>query len=59
MLEAEESNARLYFASTSRDRPSREVPVKFSTWKILSVTFLSFTHTIYTHITHKSKQKAI
>ena len=28
MLEAEESNVRLHFASTSRDRPSCEVPAK-------------------------------
>ena len=54
MLEAEESSTRLHFMSTSRDRPSREVPSKLSAWKILSVTFLPFTYTIYTLITHKS-----
>ena len=31
MLEVKESSARLYFVSTSRDRPSCEVPVKLST----------------------------
>ena len=56
MLEAEESSARLHFASTSKDKPSRKVPMKHSAWKILSVTFLPFTHTIYTLITHKSKK---
>ena len=55
MLEAKKSSARLYFSSASRDSPSREVPVKLSAWRILSVTFLPFTHTIYTIITHKSK----
>ena len=43
--------------STSRDRPSREVPSKLSAWKILSVTFLPFTHAIYTLITHKSNKR--
>ena len=55
MLEAEESNARLHFASTSRGRPSREVLAKHSAWRILNVTFFPFTHTIYTLIIHKSK----
>ena len=55
MLETEESSARLHFASTSRERPSCEVPAKLFVWRILSVTFLPFTHTIYTLITHKSK----
>ena len=55
MLEVEESSVMLHFASTSRDRPSREVPAKHSAWRILSVTFLPFTHTIYTFIIHKSK----
>ena len=55
MLEIEESSVKLYFVSTLRDRPSREVPIKLSTWRILSVTFLPFTRTIYTPITHKSK----
>ena len=54
MVEAEESSVRLHFVSASRDRASHEVPVKLSTWRILSVTFLPFTHTIYTLITHKS-----
>ena len=56
MLEDEESSARLHFASTSRDRPFCEVPVKLSACRFLSVTFLPFTHTIYTRITHKSKR---
>ena len=30
MLEAKESSSRLYFASTLRDRPSREVLAKLS-----------------------------
>ena len=55
MLEAKESSVRLHFASISRDRPSREVPAKHSAWRILSVTFLPFTHIIYILITHKSK----
>ena len=54
MLEAEELSARLHFTSTLRDRPSRKVPTKLFAWRILSVTFLPFTHTIYTLITHKS-----
>ena len=41
------------FASVSQVRPSREIAVKLSGWRILSVTFLPFTHTIYTLITHK------
>ena len=45
---------QLHFASASWDRPSRDVPVKHSAWRILSVTFLPFTHTIYTPITYKS-----
>ena len=56
ILEAEESSARLHFGSTLQDRPSCKIPVKLSTWRILSVTFLPFTHTIYTLITHKSKR---
>ena len=39
MLEPEELSARLYFASTSRDRPSQELPSILSTWRILNVTF--------------------
>ena len=55
MLEAKESSVRLHFASTLRDKLSREVPTKLSAQRILSVTFLPFTRTIYTLITHKSK----
>ena len=55
MLEAEELSARLHFMSTLRERPSQEVPVKLFALRILSVTFLPFTHIIYTLITHKSK----
>ena len=49
MLEAEELSARLHFASTSLERPSCEVSTKLSAWRILSVIFLPFAHTIYTH----------
>ena len=56
MLEVKESSARLYFTSTLQDRPSRNVPLKLSAWRILSVTFLPFMHAIYTLITHKSKR---
>ena len=55
MLEVEELSVRLHFASTSRDKQSRKVPTKHYAWRTLSVTFLSFIHTIYTLITHKSK----
>ena len=55
MVEIEELSARLHFVSTLREMPSREVLAKLSVWRILSVTFLPFTHTIYTLITHKSK----
>ena len=54
MLEAEESCQTVIFSSVSQERPSHEIPVKLSTLRILSVTFLLFTHTIYTLITHKS-----
>ena len=57
MLEAEKSRSKLYFASTSWDRPSCKVPAKFFTWRFLSVTFIPFTNTIYTLITHKSKKR--
>ena len=56
MLKAEESSAKLHFASASRDRPSHKVPVKYFALRILSVTFLPFTHTIYILITNKSKR---
>ena len=42
------------FTSVSWVRPSREIPTKFSALRILNVTFLPFTHIIYTLITHKS-----
>ena len=54
MLEAEESYQTVVFASVSWVRPSCEIPAKLSAWKILSVTFLPFTYTIYTLITYKS-----
>ena len=54
MLEAEESCQTVIFVSVSQERPSHEIPVKLSILRILSVTFLLFTHTIYTLITHKS-----
>ena len=44
------------YASVLREEPTCEVPVKHFAWRILSVTFLPFTHTIYTLITHKSKR---
>ena len=52
MLEAEESCLTIVF--TSHVRPSREILAKCSASRILSMTFLPFTHTIYTLITHKS-----
>ena len=56
MLEDEESCQAVSFTSVSRKGPTREIPAKHSAWRILSVTFLPFTHTIYTLITHKSKR---
>ena len=53
ILEAEDLSVRLHFANTLQDRPSHEVPAKLSIWRIFIVTFLPFTHTIYTIITHK------
>ena len=55
-LEAKESSSKLYFASTLRNRSTRGVPTKLSAQRILSVTFLPFTHTIYTLIILKSKR---
>ena len=54
MLEAEESCQTVVFANVSQVRPSREISTKLSAWRILSVTFLLFTHTIYSLIIHKS-----
>ena len=59
MLISKESSVRLHFASTSQERPSRKVPAKFSALRILSVTFHIFYPTIYTLITHKSKERLI
>ena len=59
MQETKESSVKLHFASISQEMPSRKVSAKLSDWRILSVTFFSFTHTIYTLITHKSKEEAI
>ena len=42
------------FVSVSWVRPSHKVLAKNYALRILRVTFLSFTHTIYTLITHKS-----
>ena len=56
ILEVEESSIMLHFASASQDRPTCEVPTKHSTWRILSVTFLPFTHTIYILITLKVRE---
>ena len=55
MLEAEESCQAINFTTISRVGPTHEVPAKLSAWRILNVTFLPFTHTIYSLITHKSK----
>ena len=54
MLEAEESCQTVNFANISQEGSTREIPAKLSAKRILSVTFLPFTHTIYTLITHKS-----
>ena len=54
MLEAKESCQAVSFVSVSQEGPARKIPTKLSTWRILSVTFLPFTHTIYTFINHKS-----
>ena len=54
MLEVEELCQAVNFVSVSQVRPSHEILVKHSTWRILKVNFLPFTHTIYTIITHKS-----
>ena len=54
ILETEESCQAVSFASVSREGLTCEIPVKHSTWRILRVTFLPFTHTIHTFITHKS-----
>ena len=53
MLEAEESCQTVNFANISQEGSTREIPAKLSAKRILSVTFLPFTHTIYTLITHK------
>ena len=44
-------HARLLVLRVSREKGQ---PTKLFAWRILSVTFLPFTHTIYTLITHKS-----
>ena len=53
MLEVEESCQAISFTSVSQEGPTREIPVKLSTWRILSVTFLPFTHTIYPNYPQK------
>ena len=55
MLEAEELCQTVNFATVLWEGPTCEVLVKLSTWRILSVTSLPFTYTIYTLITHKTK----
>ena len=45
------SRVRLLVSRVSREKGQ---PLKLFVWRILNVTFLSFTHTIYTPITHKS-----
>ena len=54
MLEAEESCQAVNFVSVLRERPTRQIPAKLFAWRILRVTFLPFTHTIYTLSIHKS-----
>ena len=54
MLEAEESCQAVNFLNISQVRSSRKILTKCSAQRILSVTFLPFTHTIYSLITHKS-----
>ena len=56
MLEVKKSSVKLHFVRNSWDGPSCEILVKLSAWKIFSVTFLPFTHTTYTFITHKRKE---
>ena len=56
MMEAKESSVKLHFTNTLRDRSSCELPAKLSTQRILTVTLLPFTHTIYIIITHKSRE---
>ena len=64
MLEVEVSWQAVNFTSLSREGPTCEILVKHSAWSFLNVTFLPFTHTIYTLITHKcmrgySKRKTL
>jgi len=54
MLEVKELCQVVSFTSVLWEGPTCEIPVKLSAWRILSVTFLPFTHTIYIIITHKS-----
>ena len=54
MLEVEESCQAVSFTSVSREGPTCEILAKLFSWRILSVTFIPFTHTIYTLITYKS-----
>ena len=56
MLEAKESCLAISFASVLLEEPTREVPTKLFALRILSVTFLPFTHSIYTLITYKSNR---
>ena len=44
------------FASVSQVKPLLEIVAKHSAWRIFIVTFLPFTRTIYTLITHKSSR---
>ena len=53
MLEAKESCQTVNFATVLRVGPTRDIPAKLYAWRILSMTFLPFTYTIYTLITHK------
>ena len=64
MLEVEESCQAVNYANILQEGPTRYIPEKLFDWRILSITFLPFTHTIYTLITHKcmrdySKRKTL
>ena len=48
-----------YFVGKAFPWDIREIPARLSTWRIFYVTFLPFTHIIYTIITHKSIKEAI
>ena len=57
VVEAEQSFARLYFASHFATWPSHEWPVKLLAYMILSVILIPFTYTIYILINYKIVRK--